>query len=280
MATDTSTIYNQIADAASAETALADLSPNPDTADLLRADLSSGSKVSPWRTFAWVVAYVNARLRDLFDLYKVEVVELAKDGHFGTRRWFVSKAKAFQYGHALVLTDLDGGYAVDDPAARIVAQAACVELANQVIVKVAKQVGAGLGPLTTPEVFAVNDYFQTLRPPVTVTVLTAEADKLRLSGAVVYDAELILTGIQAGVQAAIDDYLRTLEFGGVMRLTDLKAAMLAVTGVVDVRLDLAEARTTGAWTQVSRIYYSYAGHMALDAGFPIATTMNWQAGSI
>lgn len=280
MPTATETIYNQIADAAAIETALAPLSPSPDTADLLKADLSSGSVVSAWRLFAWVVAYVTKLQRDLFDLYKVEVVELAKDGHFGTRRWFVAKAKAFQYGHALVLTDLDGGYAVDDPPARIVAQAACVELANQVIVKVAKAVGSGLGPLSVPEVFAVNDYFQTLRPPVTVTVLTAEADKLRLSGVVVYDAELVLTGIQAGVQAAIDDYLRTLEFGGVMRLTDLKAAMLAVTGVVDVRLDMAEARTTGAWTQVSRIYYSYAGHMALDAGFPIATTMGWQAGSI
>lgn len=280
MPTPTSSIYNQITDAAAAETALAELIPSPDSTDLLAADLNSNSRVSPWRLFAWVVAYVTKLQRDLFDRYKVEVVDLAKDGHFGTRRWFVAKAKAFQYGHALVLTDLDGGYAVDDPAARIVAQAACMELANQVIVKVAKQVGTGLGPLTIPEVFAVNDYFQTLRPPVTVTVLTAEADKLRLGGVVVYDAELILSGIQAGVQAAIDSYLQTLEFGGVMRLTDLKSAMMGVTGVVDVRLDLAEARTTGAWTQISRIYYTYAGHMALDAGFPIDTTMSWQAGNI
>lgn len=280
MPVQTQTIYNQIATAVDQETALAALNPSPDTTVQLQAELTAGSKVSPWRLFAWVVAYVTKLLHDQWDLYRQEVVDLAADGHFGTRRWFVAKAKAFQYGHVLVLTDLDGGYAVDDPAARIVTHAACIEMTNQVLVKVAKTAGTGLGPLSLPEHFAVNDYFQTLRPPVTVTVLTADPDKLRITGVIVYDAELILGGIQAGVQTAINAYLTALEFGGVMRLTDLRAAILGVTGVVDLRLDLAEVRTTGAWTSVSRIHYTYAGHMALDAGFPITTTMQWQAGNL
>lgn len=276
----TTTIYNSIADAASQEAALATLAPNPDTAAQLQADLASNSKVSSWRLFAWTVAYVTKLQNDLFDFFRLEVIGLAKDGHFGTRRWFVAKAKAFQFGHTLVLTPLDGGYAVDDPAARIVSQAAVVEYANQVLVKVAKTQGTGLVPLTPVELLAVNDYFRDLRPPITVSVLTADADKLRITGVVIYDAQLILPGIQTGVYAAASNYLKGLDFGGVMRLTDLKAAMLSVTGVVDVRFDLVEARTTGVFTSISRIYTAFAGHMAIDAGFPITTTMQWQAGNV
>lgn len=280
MPASTATIYNVIANAAHAEAALAELTPNPDSAAQLAADLNSGSKASIHRLFMWLTAYLMKLQRDLFDRHKVEVIALGKDGHFGTRRWFAAKALAFQYGHTLVLTNLDARYAVDDPAARIVTHAAVIEAANRVLVKVAKDAGTGLAKLTPDELLAVNDYFQEMRPPVQVQVLTADPDKLRMYGAVIYDAETPLAGTQSAVNTAIATYLKTLEFGGVMRLTDLKAAMLQVSGVVDVRFDRVEARTTGLWGNISRIYTSYAGHMVLDAGHPITSTLAWQAGTV
>jgi hypothetical protein len=269
-----------MASEAAQEAALAELSPNPDTVTQLRAEVNAGSKVSVWRLLMWVVAYASKLQQDLFDRFKVEVADLAKDGHFGTRRWFVAKAKLFQVGHTLVFTDLDAGYDTIDVPARIVTHAAVVELANVVVVKVAKAQGTGLAKLTTPELVAVNDYFQELRPPVQVTVLTADPDLLRLTGTVVYDGQVPLGGVQSAVQAAITQYLRTLDFGGVVRLTDLKEAMVAAFGVVDVRLDLVEVRTTGPFVNIPRVHYTYAGHAALDAAFPIITSMQWQVGNV
>lgn len=280
MATSTEEIYAFMASRAAEQSALAGLSPNPDSPLALANDVASGSRVSPHRTLMRVVAYCMARQQDLFDLFKVDVANLAKDGHFGTRRWFVAKAKAFQYGHTLVFSDLDAGYAVNAPAARIITHAAVVEMANVVTVKVAKASGTGLVKLTPEELVAVNDYFQELRPPVQVRVLTADADRIRLYGSVVFDGQQPLSAVQAAVQYAVTQYLKSLDFGGVIRLSDLKAAILAVSGVVDVRLDRVEVRTTGPWMLIPRVHYAYAGHAAVDASSPITSTLNWQVGNV
>ena len=280
MAASTEEVYAHMASAATEQAALAALSPNPDSPLTLATDASSGSRVSIHRLLMRVVAYCMVRQQDLFDRFKVEVADLAKDGHFGTRRWFVAKAKAFQYGDTLVFSDLDAGYATVNPAARIITHAAVVELANNVIIKVAKAAGTGLVKLTATERTAVNDYFQALRPPVQVTVLTADADRIRLSGAVVFDGQQPLSGVQAGVQLALTQYLQSLAFGGVVRISDLKAAILAVSGVVDVRLRLVEVRTTGPWTNIPRVHYTYAGHAVIDPAYPITSSLSWQVGDV
>lgn len=274
----TATIYDHMANAATQEAALAELAPSPDTTAQLQSELSSGSKVAIHRLFMWLFAYASKLQQDLFDRFRVEVDELAKDGHYGTRRWFVSRAKRFQLGHVLQFTELDAGYAVDDPAARIVTHAAVVELANRVIVKVAKAAGTGLAKLTPEELVAVNDYFQELRPPVQVSVLTADADRLRIFGQVIVDGQLPLSGVQAEVMYHLGVYLRTLAFGGAVRVTDLKQAMLEAAGVVDVRIDRVEVRTTGPWVLIPRIYHTYAGHAVIDPAFAPTAIMTWPVG--
>lgn len=281
MAQSTASIYDHMASRVTQQAALSELTPSPDTPAQLASDLSSGSKVSIWRLLMWVVAYCMARQQDLFDRFKVEVLDLAKDGHFGTRRWFVAKAKAFQHGHALVFTDFDAGYEVDDPGSRIITHAAVVEMANVVTIKVAKAAGTGLTKLLPEELVAANDYFQELRPPVQVRVLTADADRIRMYGALVFDGQQVLSGVQAAVQFAVAQYLKSLDFGGVVRLSDLRAAILSVPGVVDVRLDRVEVRaSTGPWVLIPRIHYAYAGHATIDAAFPITSTLNWQVGNV
>lgn len=274
----TDTIYNGIVGAASQEAALADLTPNPDTAAQLRTDISSGSRVSVWRLFAWLFAYASKVQQDLFERYRKDVFDLSRDGHYGTRFWYIAKAKAFQLGHVLVMDSLDGGYAVDDPDARIVTHAAVAERANLVVVKVAKGTTAPLEKLEPVELSAVNDYFQHLRPTVQVVTLTADPDAVKITGTVVYDPETPIMAVQSAVRQALDTYLATLDFGGVMRLTDMRNAMLAVEGVVDVVFTLVEARSTGPFRPVQRIYQSYAGHMQLDPYSSIISTITWQQG--
>lgn len=276
----TQQIYEQMAAQVTTEAALAELAPNPDSATQLTTDMSSGSKVSIHRLIMWVYAYLTKLQRDLWDRFKQETLDLAIDGHYGTVRWFIAKAKAFQYGDTLILTEKDAHYAVDDPAARIVTQAAVVESANTVLVKVAKTQGSGLVPLDPAEWAAVTAYFEDLRPPVQVAVLTSTADKVRAYGTVIYDGQVGLATAQAAVHAALATYLMGLDFNGALRLTDMKAAMLSAVGVVDVRFSLVRVSSAGgAWVNVPRIHYTYAGHAVLDSSMPITTTMNWFAGN-
>lgn len=280
MSTSTATIYNQLANTASQQTALAELSPSPDTTLQLRNDLNAGSRVSVWRLFMWLFAYASKLQSDLFDRFKQEVVELAKDGHFGTRRWFAAKALKFQLGYTLTFTDNDAYYTTDDAAARIITHVAVVELANRVLVKVAKTQGSGLVKLEPAEALAVNEYFQELRPPVQVMVLTADPDRLRIYGTVIYNPTVSLFIVRQNVKVAIDNYLSSLEFGGAMRRSDLMEAILAANGVVDVQLGTVEARTQGPWNGITRIYTTYAGYMVLDPAYSINTTLSWQAGNL
>lgn len=280
MATTTDEVYDQIADTASQEVALAELSPSPDTADQLREELSSGSTVSVWRRFAWLFAYAAKVQQDLWDRYRIDVMALSRDGHYGTRWWYIAKAKAFQMGDTLVMTSLDGGYATDNPAARIITHAAVAERANLVQVKVAKGIAAPLQKLTATELTAVNDYFQHLRPTVQVQCITGDPDSVKITGTVVYDPETPVMAVQSAAKLALDAYLSTLDFGGVMRLQDMRAAMLAVAGVVDVVFGLVEARSTGPFRPVQRLYHSYAGHMQLDPYSSIISTITWQQGQI
>jgi hypothetical protein len=277
----TEKIYDAMASAASQEAALADLSPNPDTTVQLRSELSSGSRVSVWRLFMWLFAYAAKTQQDLWELYEKDVVALAKDGHFGTRRWFVAKAKAFQLGHVLVMTPLDGGYAVDDPVARIVTHAAVQERANSVYVKVAKGGANGtLAKLDPTELSALSDYFQHLRPTVHVVVLTADPDMLRVTGRIIYDPETPIMAVQSGVKLAMEAYLRSLEFGGIMRTTDLIQAVLTVPGVVDMTITDLAAKSTGPFRPVGRLYHTYAGHMILDTFSSLISTITWQQGRV
>ncbi|MBS1939271.1 MAG: baseplate J/gp47 family protein [Bacteroidetes bacterium] len=276
----TESIYNSIASTASQEAALAELSPSPDTAAQLRADLSSGSRVSVWRLFAWLFAYASSIQEASWWRYKKDVADLSRDGHYGTQWWYIAKAKAFQLGHTLVMTSLDGGYAADDPGARIVTHAAVAERANLVQVKVAKGTAAPLQKLTPEELAAVNDYFQHLRPTVQVQCITADPDSLKITGTVVYDPETPIMAVQSAVKQSLDTYLSTLDFGGVLRVQDLRAAIMSAQGVVDVVFGLVEARSTGPFRPVQRLYHSYAGHMQLDPYSSIISTITWQQGRI
>lgn len=276
----TEQIYQQMASEAMQQAALVGLAPNPDSAAQLQADMASGSRVAIHRLLMRIVAYVTKLHHDLWERFRVETEDLAKDGHYGTRRWFVSRARRFQYGHPIVLTELDAVYAVDDPASRIVTHAAVVELANLVVVRAAKAAGTGLAPLSPDERTALADYFDEIRPPVQVTVLTAPADRVRVYGQVVYDGQVPLTTVQAAMAFEVAQYLRTLDFGGAVRNTDLVGAMLRANGVVDVRMVTVQVRTTGPWVTVPRIHYTYAGHAVIDSAFPLTTSMTWQVGTL
>lgn len=282
MARTLNTIYDAMAREKSEQIELTALQPDVDTAQALLADLTTPSRVARWRFMLWVVAVAIWVHERLWDAFRAEVEALAAGSHIGTLRWYVEKAKAFQYGHALVIENNVPVYAVDDPASRIIARAAGKEQGGYVLLKVAKEVSGALVPLGESERAALDAYIDEIKMAGTiVNILTANPDLLLVSATVYYDplvmtanGSLILEPAVFPVRDAINAYLANLPFGGEVVLTHLVDAMQAARGVINPVLGSVQAKYGGfAYTPVAVKYEANAGHVIIDPAAPLSTTI-------
>ena len=266
-------IYDALAAEKAAQSELAALQPNMDTAQGLLTDLTTPSRVARWRLMLWVVAVGTWVLEQLWDRFRAEVEELAQRSAVGTRRWYVDQARAFQFGYELELVNGVFRYAEDDAAARIVARAAVVEQSGIVLLKVAREVSGALAPLSVPQLIAFAAYINQIKMAGTqVNLLSLNPDLLKVQFTVYYDP-LVLTATGAlitapsvrPVEVAIREYIAALPFNGELRLTNLVDAVQRAQGVVDPRLTSAEARSgLASYQPVVDAYVAVAGHMVID----------------
>lgn len=205
----------------------------------------SGSASAIWRLFFFIVASAIRTLELLFDLLKKEIngiIDLLKPH---TTRWYANKAKLFQYGDNL-MTDsdrYDNTAKTDEQLkiAQIVAYSAVVDLGKAgLIVKLAKESGSDLAPLSDQELTAFRDYMARIKDAgVFAEIISKEADRLRLSLIVHYNPLVLNSEGQrldgeklTPVADAIRDYLKNLPFNGILALAYLVDALQAVEGVV------------------------------------------------
>lgn len=290
MARTLTSIYDALALEKSAQAQLTDLQPDIDTAQTLLDDLNTPSRVARWRLMLWVVATGIWALEKLWDAFYLEVEALAASSHVGTLRWYVDQALKFQYGYALSLNS-EGAwvYAVDDAASRIVVRAAAIENGSTVLLKVAKLSSGSLVALSGPEKNAFIAYIDDIKMAGTVVnVLTDGPDYLKVVMDVYYDplvlnpnGSLILDGAVFPVRDAITAHVANLSFNGALVLTNLVDAAQAAEGVVNPVLISAGARYGFfALSAIDVQYVAYAGHMAIDPGFPLSGTLNYIPASV
>jgi hypothetical protein len=196
----------------------------------------------------------------------------------------VGKARAFQYGVALP-ADSDV-YAVVPPvdeSVLIVTQAAAVELANAVRLKVAKTVAGAMVPLTGGELGALRTYMGRVKDAgVRLNCTSGVADNLHLLVVVYYDP-LVLDGTGARldgtaatpVKDAVNAFLKNLPFNGVFGLNKLLEYVEAtVEGVKIFEVVAAEANYASTpYVPITTTYVPDAGYMALDDVYWDASTI-------
>lgn len=183
--------------------------------------------------------------------------------------WYIEYTKAFQLGDTLNWDTITKRYRYSTitPANQIVKYAAInPTAAGGVLIKVAKDANGTPVKLTTVELSAVQGYWDTLKPVGTfLTVRSADPDKIKVVLNVKYDPYYPSTQISLQVEAVIKNYIKRLDFGGIMRVSRLIDAVQGVTGVVDVWVDQAQCKTsTGAYATIGNDYIAYAGYMELD----------------
>lgn len=265
---------------------LSGLQPDPDEFQTFLQDLTTTSKVGIWRLFLYVVAFGHWIIETLFDRHVAEVIALKFILITGTPRWYQQKALEFQYGDALVWNGSQYVYDPITPANQIVKRSAVVVSGGITRVKVAKLAVDGITPipLTAPENVSFTAYIQTLAfAGVNLIVISTDADDITIFATIYYDP-LVLTPtgesiIDAGVfpaEVAINAYISNLDFNGVFNKTALVDALQLADGVVDPVLGTITARYgANPFLPVGDNYTSFAGHMTVEAGTPLNTTLTY-----
>ena len=227
MARSISTIAQQMLDAKAADSNL--------------AGLTSTSQTSIWRLWIFIVAACINVFEQLIDIFKVEIETTVENNYVGTPKWIRTKALEFQYSAAnpqfLEITDNTKiAYPVIDTSLRIVTRASvATDLNKTVTIKVAKDEPPT--QLTGAEPVALQAYFSELVPAgVYWEIVNAVSDKLYIEGEVFYDGMYSAT-IGTIVPDAINAYLSSIDFDGLIKVSDLENAIRSATGVIDIKLE-------------------------------------------
>ena len=152
MARQITEIYDEIIAEKESQATLTGLQPAIDDSQTLLADLTSTSKVAIWRLWAFLMAVAIWTHEKVFDLFREEIEETAKNLKVGTTVWYQQEAFRFQNGDAVTWNGSQYIYDPITPANQIIKRAAVQEGANRVVIKVAKLDGNGDPiPLTAGE---------------------------------------------------------------------------------------------------------------------------------
>ncbi|PQL95209.1 nucleotidyltransferase [Apibacter adventoris] len=238
--------------------------------------LTSNSKVSIWRNFIYIIAYIIFTLELLFDSHKKEVNEILMDLKPHTARWYRNKALAFQYGFDLYL-DTDEfnneGHTEDDiKNSKIVKYSAVTEAQNQsrLIIKIATENGGKLSPLDDTVIESFTAYMEKIRDAgVPFTIINYLPDLLYLNITIKRDALVLdnkgnaiapIDGDIQPIETSIKQFLRELPFNGELVLSKLTDKLQATTGVKDINIDNASTAwidpTINDYGQTQSIYMS------------------------
>ena len=221
-------------------------------------ELNSTSKVAIWRLWVYIIAVAIWSLEKLFDLHRADIDKRLAELKPHTARWYRSKALAFQYGFDL-LTDSDkfnntGHTEEQIEASKIVKYSAVVESPNEgrLIVKIAREQGEQLQPITDAQKQAFEAYLQEIKDAgVRLSVVNYQPDVLHLQMKIVYDPLVLDSNGQSIIHAtkpietAIKDYLKRLPFNGELVLAHLIDELQQAEGVRIPHLVLAQSKHIG-----------------------------------
>lgn len=289
MARSTEEIYNSMVTekqtyaSLSALMPLYDLSgPTPDNPfRKLLDDINNNSKVGVWRGALLMVAFAIYSFEVFQDVFKAEIEQLAKESIAGNLAWYAAQVKKWQYGFALIWDSTTYRYFYSDTtssaaiAARLVSKVSITEVlgpnTSAVIIKVAKLSGSNLVPLDSSpgtELESLTYYINRIKfAGVHTEVISLPADKVKFTLRRFYDGTLDLNDVKTEDEAVLKQFLKDIDFNGVLYLNDLIDTFQALSSSVEPSLMvvncLAKADADPAFTAVTESYSPASGYFEL-----------------
>jgi hypothetical protein len=239
------------------------------------AEANSTSKRAIWRLFAYVQASAILLLEQIIDTFITANELKISQGIPATASWLNSKVLEFQYSatnpQIVQLVNFVPVYPVIDKSLNLITRCSVVTtLSSQVIVKVAKNDPPVA--LTSTELSSLQSYINQIGViGVNYNTQSLTSDKLYIDAEVYFDGQYS-TVISARVISAINTFLSTLSFNGILKVSDIELAIRGVVGVSDVLLKNVKMRsdvtpfTGGTFliqnnTVISRIFPTISGYI-------------------
>ena len=231
------------------------------------------SKVSIENIWFSIVASAIWVLESLFDAFREDVDAKISTAVLASIPWYHKIALEFQYGDQLVFDEETQQFVYPEihPNKQVVKYAACRDVGGGVYVLAAGANSSGTPVALDADVLTAFESYLNQRKPagVIVEVGSYAPDRVRVYADVQYNPQVINASGQLvedttvrPVDAAINAYLRNIEYGGVLNKTALVDAIQAVPGVVDVLLNKVTVRSaiSSSWSEVvGNNYESYSG---------------------
>lgn len=243
---------------------------------VLVTEATSTSIVALWYRLAHAVAVCVWTSEVVYDLFRRETDEKIAAMKPHSLRWYALKAKAFQYGFNLVLeSDYYNNAGIADTviaASKIVAYAAVVEQTRGLRIKVARDAGTDLAPLSVNQLDAFKAYMARVKDAGVKLLITSDpADSIKGKIDVYYNPLVLNSnggrndGVSADpVREAFKLYLKNLPFNGVFVLQNLVDVLQAVDGVKIIDIKEMQAKYGAlAYTAFRVEYLPDAGYLRI-----------------
>lgn len=241
------------------------------------SNLTSTSKVAIWRLWVFIQAFAIWLHEGIFETHKIEIEELIALNKVHTRKWYRDKILNFQYGFVLDgESDRYDNTGIDTAnilGSKIIKRASVEEVAGELRIKVATQIGDKLQPINTDQFNALRQYIALVKDAGTkIRLISRPADQMKAEIDIYFDP-LILNGLgqrldgtdDEPVQKAIKDYLYRLEFNGEFIKTKLTDYVQTVAGVqMPVFKQIWTKYGTYGYNLIDETYIADSGYMVFD----------------
>lgn len=231
---------------------------------------NSFSTVSLESILFFIVAACCHVLESMFDHLRRDVDEKISRAIVASVPWYYKMARQFQYGDALVFDKATSrfSYATIDESKQLVKYVAVRDRGTSIQILASGDEDGLPTPLSTDVRLAFEQYMNRVKiAGVVLNIHSLPADELQVHASVKVDPLVISTsgtrnsdGVRI-VEAAINDYLRGITYGGTFNKTKLVDAIQAVEGVVDVELGdcLYKSASSAEFAKISGNNYTAVG---------------------
>ncbi|MBI1228230.1 MAG: hypothetical protein GC192_23555 [Bacteroidetes bacterium] len=235
--------------------------------------LTSTSATAVWKLLVGLFSMAAHLLESMWVAKKIELQEIADSAIPGTAKWYASEVKRWQYGYAL--TEVDGQlvYLVEDEDAKLVEAVAVVQ-GSPLYIKVAKDSGGVLSPLSSAERVSLDSFIRDIKFAGTDHVLVSvDPDEVKPTGTVYYDGKLDLDDFKTAFESALESFLKGIYYNGNLNINRYRDAGEAVSGAVDFQLTSLQAKQHGGtYSAVTREYNAVSGYYIHDAAWATGLT--------
>lgn len=233
------------------------------------------SAVSLENLLFYIVAACHYVLESIFEKFTQDVEQKISRAVVASIPWYFDKAKAFQYGDALVLNPRTFGYeyAKVDSSKQRVKYVAVRDRGASIEMLVSEEQNGKPTPLSDDVLTAFKHYINAIKiAGVVINVRTRKADELSIAVKVVVDPLKInrqgvdIASSEKVVEHAIENYLADIVYGGTFNKTKLVDAIQRVDGVLDVVLGICKYKAGDEFKEIAGNNYTAVGGSFIVVG--------------